>query len=97
MKRLRKFKSFPPLSPPILTADTVIKSSMTTTTIMTIGDMAMEDFDRHHESMTLKELGKVMDIIAKVSKLNEARYIELVAQGRSIGFDYDPLNLVQKK
>ena len=70
---------------------------MTSDQLMKIVEMVMDDLERHSDFMTIKEICSVVDIIAKASKMNYDRYFELVAQGRSIGFDYDPLNLVPKK
>ena len=98
MKSVKKIPTrlIPPPAP-TLRSDTPISASMPSDQRMKIVEMVMDDLERYSEIMSIQELCSCMGIISQASSLNYAEYFELVAKGRSIGFDYDPLNLVPIK
>lgn len=67
---------------------------MTLDTIRLIVEIAMDDLERHSDFMTIKEMCSIMDIICIGHKKAVVSYIEAVKYGRSLGYNYDPLNLV---
>jgi hypothetical protein len=66
-----------PVPPITLTANTIIDSTMTNETIIKIGELVMDDLERYHEFMSVKEICSVMDVIRLSFEIINKRHLEL--------------------
>ncbi len=94
MKELKKSFKFTPIPPDPINCYTIIDSSMTGENMKLIVDIVMEDLERNSEYFSMKDFLSTINVIDIAAKASYIRYVDAVNYGRSLGYNYDPLNLV---
>lgn len=94
MKELKKSFKFTPIPPDPINCYTIIDQTMTGENMKLIVEIVMEDLERNSEYFSMKDFLSTINTINIAAKASYIRYIDAVKHGRSLGYNYDPLNLI---